>query len=245
MSTIINSNSGGAATWGSIAGTLSSQTDLNIALSGKQATLLSGTNIKTINGNSLLGSGDLTISGGSGSSGIHTAIPVTQILVGSNTLATTASISCSNLSSIALSANNLLLHPYKPQVTFTCSALYINVGLAVAGSLTRILIYSDNNGNPGTKLYESTDLDCSTTGIKTVVTSFTFTAGTTYWMATYSNSNPTVTAYGIANLIPIFTFGTAMYTGQRNSSTTFGSAPTNYVLASYTNASIPAVFIRV
>lgn len=33
------------------------------ALNGKQATLVSGTNIKTINGNSLLGSGDISISG--------------------------------------------------------------------------------------------------------------------------------------------------------------------------------------
>jgi len=30
----------------------------------RQATLVSGTNIKTINGNSILGSGDLVISGG-------------------------------------------------------------------------------------------------------------------------------------------------------------------------------------
>lgn len=37
------------------------------ALNAKQATLVSATNIKTINGNSLLGSGDLTISGGGGS----------------------------------------------------------------------------------------------------------------------------------------------------------------------------------
>lgn len=37
-----------------------SQSDLN----GKQPTLVSGTNIKTINGNSLLGSGDLTVGGG-------------------------------------------------------------------------------------------------------------------------------------------------------------------------------------
>lgn len=36
------------------------------ALDAKQATLVSGTNIKTVNGNSLLGSGDLTISGGGG-----------------------------------------------------------------------------------------------------------------------------------------------------------------------------------
>lgn len=39
------------------------------SLGGKQATLVSGTNIKTVNGNSLLGSGDLVIAGGGGGSG--------------------------------------------------------------------------------------------------------------------------------------------------------------------------------
>ena len=39
-------------------------TNLNTLLSGKQDTLVSGTNIKTINNNSILGSGNLTISGG-------------------------------------------------------------------------------------------------------------------------------------------------------------------------------------
>ena len=43
-------------------GALTSHQDI----SGKQDKLVSGTNIKTINGNSILGSGDLTISGGSG-----------------------------------------------------------------------------------------------------------------------------------------------------------------------------------
>lgn len=41
-------------------------TNLNTELAGKQATLVSGTNIKTVNGQPLLGSGDLTITGGSG-----------------------------------------------------------------------------------------------------------------------------------------------------------------------------------
>ncbi len=50
-------------TWGSITGTLSSQTDLQNALNAKQATLVSGTTIKTINSTSLLGSGDIVISG--------------------------------------------------------------------------------------------------------------------------------------------------------------------------------------
>ncbi len=39
----------------------------SVSTSSKQDTLISGTNIKTINGNSLLGSGDLVISGGGGS----------------------------------------------------------------------------------------------------------------------------------------------------------------------------------
>ena len=43
-------------------------TGLDTSLSGKQSTLVSGTNIKTVNGNSILGSGDLTISGGVGAS---------------------------------------------------------------------------------------------------------------------------------------------------------------------------------
>ncbi len=56
----------GIVPWGSISGTLSAQADLVAALAAKQATLVSGTNIKTINGNSLLGAGDLSISGGGG-----------------------------------------------------------------------------------------------------------------------------------------------------------------------------------
>ena len=53
---------GSGGVWGSITGTLSDQTDLQSALNAKQDTLISATNIKTINGNTLLGSGDLVIS---------------------------------------------------------------------------------------------------------------------------------------------------------------------------------------
>ena len=50
-------------------------TDTIVDISGKQDTLVSGTSIKTINGASLLGSGDLVISGGVGTdaSGIAVA----------------------------------------------------------------------------------------------------------------------------------------------------------------------------
>jgi len=55
--------SGGTTDWGDIGGTLANQTDLQSALDGKQETLVNQTNIKSINGTSLLGSGDLTIGG--------------------------------------------------------------------------------------------------------------------------------------------------------------------------------------
>jgi hypothetical protein len=62
--TMTINESGGSSVWGSITGTLSDQIDLAAALAAKQATLVSGTNIKTINSTSLLGSGNIVISGG-------------------------------------------------------------------------------------------------------------------------------------------------------------------------------------
>jgi hypothetical protein len=59
--------------WGDITGTLSNQTDLQSALDAKQATLVSGTNIKTINSTSLLGSGNITITSTSQFRGAHDA----------------------------------------------------------------------------------------------------------------------------------------------------------------------------
>lgn len=59
----IISNTQTSAEWGNIQGTLSNQTDLQNALNNKQNTLVSGTNIKTINGESLLGGGDVEVTG--------------------------------------------------------------------------------------------------------------------------------------------------------------------------------------
>lgn len=53
--------SGSDFEWGSITGSISNQTDLSNALAGKQATLVSGSNIKTINNASILGSGNIDV----------------------------------------------------------------------------------------------------------------------------------------------------------------------------------------
>ena len=59
-----------SAAWGAITGTLSAQTDLQAALAAKQDALVSGTNIKTLNGSTILGSGDLVISASAAWGGI-------------------------------------------------------------------------------------------------------------------------------------------------------------------------------
>jgi hypothetical protein len=93
----------GGATWGGITGTLSSQTDLQTALNGKQDTLVSGTNIKTVNGNSLVGSGDVTtnprtLTSVNGSNLTGTANQISaSVLIPANTLVTNNTIYIKNL----------------------------------------------------------------------------------------------------------------------------------------------------
>jgi len=85
-----------AASWGGITGTLSSQSDLNTALNGKQDTLVSGTSIKTVNGNSLLGSGNVSIgprllgfSGVNGTNSSSNAVTICHsLMIPANTLGT-------------------------------------------------------------------------------------------------------------------------------------------------------------
>lgn len=201
-----------------------------------QPKLVSGVNIKTINGNSLLGSGDLVISGGA--SGIHALVQpdtgrIVPIIVGGT-----------NMTTVTATANRLTAIPLIPAKTFTCSNLFINVTTGAAGTNARILIYSDLNGIPNTKLYESANLDCATTGIKTATTSFTFTAGTTYWICTHTSSNQVLTSYAAAGLYGFYSSGTTISISYIYS-IVFGSAPTTLSGQSPSITSLPAVLITV
>ena len=72
----------GGGTWGSITGTLSDQTDLQSTLDAKQATLVSGTNIKTVSGSSLLGSGDVgTIGVSYGGTGVTSSSGASSVVL--------------------------------------------------------------------------------------------------------------------------------------------------------------------
>jgi hypothetical protein len=63
---VLSSTTAGDRSWVAQSGGSTDTTSLSNRINTKQATLVSGTNIKTINGESLLGSSDIVISGGSG-----------------------------------------------------------------------------------------------------------------------------------------------------------------------------------
>lgn len=180
-----------------------------------QTPLVSGTNIKTINSTTLLGSGDIVLG-----SGVHVLTkPVTGRSY-SVRLETTQSTS----STFTL-VNTIYLSPFVPANSLTVSALTINVTTLTVGGNARILVYSDLNGVPSSKLLESTSLDCSTTGVKTYTASFTFTAGTTYWLGVYSNLSVALSSVIPAQLIPI---STSLFTsgfGIVTAAATFPTAP--------------------
>jgi hypothetical protein len=235
---------GGGASWGSISGTLSSQTDLQTALNAKQNTLVSGTNIKTINSTSVLGSGNiavqapltLTTTGTSGAatlSGATLNIPqysggggIHSLLEPSTGFVVSGQLTAAGLGSASMTANRMLLNPFIPAKTFTSSNLFIRVQGAIASSFAKILIYSDLNGRPNTLLFESANLDCSTTGNKIATTSFTFSAGTTYWLAYWGNSTQQVFTIAAANMITIRSQGST-------------PSPSNVVLTLITYGSAP------
>lgn len=206
----------------------------------KQDTLVSGTNIKTINGSSVLGSGDLAISGGGNSGGVHaqkfivSGQYVNQYLVYSSAPITSTVV-----------ANRLYCMPFFPNQTFTTQSLTINVTLLSIGGLAKVLIFSDLNGVPSSKLYESADFDCSTIGNKTATTSFTFNAGTTYWIGFIANNATNVFTH--LSQTSVYAFSTnqpfSAATGGFIAST-YNSIPSTLGTINYQGGNIPMVAIR-
>ena len=89
-----------------------------------------------------------------------------------------------SITSLSNGVNTMQLSLFYPATTFTISELSINVTTAASSaSNVKILVYSDDGfGYPRAKLIESSALSMLTTGTKVFLTSYTFTAGTKYWM---------------------------------------------------------------
>jgi len=155
----------------------------SLSTAGIQPTLVSGTDIKTINGSSVLGSGDLTISGG-GASGIHSIF-----LPGSSwNVETSNNLTGGAVGAYTTQSGQMTYVPYVPNNNITSTTLAFNCSNAIATSKAKLCIYSHNGVNqPNAKLYESAEIDLSTSGLKTITVSFNFVKGTIYWFGILSN----------------------------------------------------------
>jgi hypothetical protein len=209
----------------------------------KQDALISGTNIKTINGSSVLGSGDLVVSGGGGLQGVHALYPNTQ---GSSSFGFTALLVSANMPNQLVTSNRLDVYPFLPNQTLTNCSLTIGVVTLGVGVLSRIVIYSNVNSFPTTKLYESANIDCSTTGDKVVLANFTFTAGVTYWLGFYSNGAATYRGLSSTAMLPLISsnLGSQPAVAWSRTSTTLGTAPTTFNYTSNSQNNQVNIFIK-
>ena len=136
-----------------------------------------------------------------------------------------------SFTSSALVNNRIALMPFLPNQNITTSNLQIEVNTIQAGSNCIILIYSNLNGLPDTKIFESAALDCSTLGTKTATTTQTFTAGTTYWIGIHGQNTAFLWAIQQSQSLPIKIIGSVN-----------GGLVANYVFKDVTFGSAPASF---
>ena len=134
-----------------------------------------------------------------GNVGIHALLP----LASGQTV--TAAINAISITPTTTVLNRLYANVFIPNQNITTSSLRINCATAAAGGLAKIFIYSDNNGSPDSLLYGSSDLDLSTTGIKTASTTFNFVAGTRYWIGAHlNNATSQLSFLAIGQLTPLY-----------------------------------------
>jgi hypothetical protein len=174
--------------------------------------------------------------GGSGTSGIHTLTKPLSGIHYTNMINTGSS-------SFANSANVLYLFPYIPANTYTIDQLSISVAASGGNPPTataKVLIFSDNNGLPNTKIIESSDLNISGIGIKTYIVSQTFLAGVTYWIGYVANSSLGSTTSNSQSLVIATSTSTISYNAF-SLNVTYASIPTTLTITSSNLQSIGSI----
>ena len=101
--------------------------------------------------------------------------------------------------------NRLVVWPFVPARTFTCSGLVTQINTPATGSM-KFLIYSNNPSTflPLNRLYESTTVSTVGTGNRTVLTSFKFEANTPYWFGIHVSGSGGLNITGNTDGNPLY-----------------------------------------
>jgi hypothetical protein len=148
-----------------------------------------------------------------------------------------------------LEANSIWAFPFTPGRNITISALTFDAFNGNADGEIKLLAYTNNNttGVPGSLIIESPAISVADGGIKQYNVSYTFSAGTTYWLAIAANSTGNVQGRGITQY-NAFPFGVpnaggsgTIYTLARSYTLTFPTIPSTFTLNDLQGARIPEV----
>jgi len=159
--------------------------------------------------------------------------------VGGNTRSTAAGL-----------LDRVVVMPFVPGQNIAVDRAAIDVTTGVASAEARMVIYDGDGagGVPSTRLYDSAEQDCSTTGIKEVTLAFTFQAGKLYWVGVHNSSTATLRAVNVAECRPIGVIGTSastVYTAYRVQSVFSTDSPSPFGTPILINANPPQVKFRI
>lgn len=100
-------------------------------------------------------------------------------------------------STAAGAAGRIEIFPFAPGSDLNVDQLVVNVTTAVASALGKIVVYAaDAAGWPSSRLFESADLDFSTTGLRTASAILTLYQGVPVWLGIRHSSTATLSAWG-------------------------------------------------
>jgi hypothetical protein len=176
--------------------------------------------------------------GGGGGGGVHGFLTPSGMGV-------TAMVITSGTNTAVPASNTMYAYPIIMAKDYTFNSMQMYCQSLLAGANARILIYSDLNSAPNTKLYESTTIDLSTTGTKTITNTMTFTKGTIYWMVLHcgnGGSPLSIRSMSALTTMPIgYQSNNATYNLISKSSIPLGSAPTTFGASSVSTLNAPLI----
>jgi hypothetical protein len=101
-------------------------------------------------------------------------------------------------------ANRIDLAPFFCGQTIVCDQIAVTITTIAASTFVKIVVYSANtDGTPANLIFESADLDAGTTGGREVALSYTFTAGTLYWLGVRYSGAPAVRAIPLTSALSL------------------------------------------
>lgn len=148
----------------------------------------------------------------------------------------------------ASAANRQDIAPFLAGYDFDIDQLGLSVSTASAGNACVLIFASDADGRPTTVLYQSGDMATGTTGTKTVAATFSFTAGSLYWIGIWTSAASTQRVFANTSGMSQTwtTAATPVQQAVLRRTETYGTA-TNWTYASgqHTSALAPLVLMRI